>query len=175
MLPTAFERVERGKLNIFSGVVLRMLRLGGVFLALGLLFSGPAAAKILFVCAAPIAGEHASTGLLGLLAEPVRVSATPNQLTDAGQIALVHDTGGYDIRLNYGERVERSLRGDGADILATNFGSVFVHVIVSHDEKSSEHFIFSEEHDGMGSLLWGASTEGTAGNLDRHALCVLPR
>jgi len=156
-----------------------MSRLGVAFLMLGLVISGSAQAKILFVCGATSPEQQASRSFELRSLEPVRVSATPDRDVEDGQIALVFDTGGYDIRLNYGDRAERSLREEGAGILATPMGNALIHVIVAPETGGeAEHFIFSADHDGLGSVVWGAfgasETRGANSGLDNEARCIQP-
>jgi hypothetical protein len=152
------------------------------FLAVFLCFANPAAAKILYVCGAQaLSGNDSALNRDGRLLEPTRISSTPRQALDSGQIALVSDESGYDVVMNYGSRDEESLRSQGADILAMGAGDAFVHLLVSSDGgATTEHFIFAEDHDGLGNLIWGQSPADDAapssgsGHLQHEARCVLP-
>ena len=159
-----------------------MTQVGAAFLAFFVCIANPASAKILFVCGAtPSSEADYARDPERRFFEPTRISMTPDSLSEMGQIALLEDEGGYDIRLGYGGNDERSLRDQGAEIFGTGLGTRFVHLLVSTDEgASTEHFIFSEDHDGLGNLVWGQSPEAGAvqpqasDKLENEARCVLP-
>lgn len=159
-----------------------MARFGAAILAFFVCFANPASAKILFICSSSASSEaDYARDPDRRFFEPTRIAMLPDSLDAIGQIALVEDENGYDLRLNYGIEAERSLRGEGAEILGTGFGSSFVHLLVSTDGgASTEHFIFSEDHDGLGNLVWGQTPEPgamqpqPAAELENKARCVLP-
>ena len=120
------------------------------------LLAGAASAEVLTVCTAPdtalvqnsffTAPAFSSPGLAGRPDHP--------NLPASHQIALARDADGYDIILNWSEDNQRSLRQAGAQIFGMELGSDLVHLIVSRNPESLEHFVFHLNAKEHGELLW---------------------
>ncbi len=128
-----------------------------------LLSSAVANAEVLAVCGKADALSTVSYGNSGVW--QAGEEAIPRALGKANQIALLRDSAGFDVVLNWGEKSQLSLRAEGAEILGNELGADLVHLIVARTNSHSlEHFLFSFEDDFRGELVWSASSEGDEGH-----------
>jgi len=132
--------------------------------ALGtVLSSGVANAEILAVCGMADTLSTVSYGSLGVW--QTRKETAPEALRSANRIALLRDSAGFDIVLNWGEKSQLSLRAQGAQIMGNEMGVDLVHLVVARTNSHSlEHFLFSFEDDSDGELVWSASSDGGEGH-----------
>jgi len=128
--------------------------------ALGAVLSlGVANAEVLAVCGKAEALSPVSFGSQG--AWQAGEEAVPQALGKVNQIALLRDSAGFDVALNWGERSQVSLRAEGAQIMGNELGLDLIHLIVARTNSHSlEHFLFSFEDDSRGELIWSASGDG---------------
>ena len=141
-----------------------------VISALLTVWTSAASAEVLAVCAEPHSQPETLVDGLGI---------TPTRGTGEAQLALIRDTAGFDIVLNWGELAQHSMRAEGADILGDQLDESFIHLLVARaDGKSLEHFLFSLEYSKPGELLWSASGDTENSDSDTVTLasaCVKPK
>lgn len=147
------------------------MRFAGVALSALLgIWANAASAEVLAVCGEPQKEPAGLSAMLGI---------TPASSDDAAQLALVRDSTGFDIVLNWGDTSQHSLRGDGAEILGDQFDGNFFHLLVARPQGLSlEHFVFSLEDLGPGELVWSASDGADSPETEAVTLasaCVKPK
>ncbi len=147
------------------------MRFAGVVLSAVLgIWANAASAEVLAVCGEPQKEPAGLSAMLGIM---------PASSGNVGQLALVRDSTGFDIVLNWGDTSQHSLRADGAEIMGDQFDGNFFHLLVARPEGLSlEHFVFSLEDLGPGELLWSAAD--SANNSEPEAVtlasaCVKPK
>jgi hypothetical protein len=145
-------------------------------LGAGLAFvTGQAAADVVTVCTTPLLPRPSVfSGPQEFRPAPAKLADRP-KLETAHPMALSHDDKGYDIVLNWREDGEHSLRADGAEIFGMELASNFVHLIVSRDRESLEHFLFRLNANGQGELLWSGEMSGVTEPLSSMSTCTKPQ
>lgn len=135
----------------------------------------PASAEILAVCGNLNAQSTARAPAAILSSAQLGDAAT---VSPKAQLALVRDTQGFDLLLNWGEQNQKSLRAEGADILGNEMGADFVHLVVARAKGSLEHFLFSLRDQGFGELVWTAAGDARSDETEimtAESVCVRPR
>ena len=146
----------------------------GFLAALLVTIAGPASAEILAVCGN--LNSSASRAPAAILSSSQLGEATSS--APKAQLALVRDSEGFDLLLNWGELNQKSLRAEGADILGNEMGANVVHLIVARARTGSlEHFLFSLRDSGLGELLWSAgdTKDEETEIVTAESVCIRPR
>jgi len=146
-----------------------------IVLAAALLFAAPASAKVLTVCGGlPDALTRGASELPAARPFAAYAYAAPGGLIRTARIALAEDDSGYDIRLNFGEETETSLRAGGAQILSMGLDASLVHLMVARSEfVPVEHYLFQLDDAGRGELLSGQDSDDRDSGL-AHFTCMAP-
>ena len=152
------------------------MRLFGLITAALVTIASPVSAEVLAVC-----------GNLNaqLSRAPAAILSSAQGLPEAvfpaaqAQLALVRDSEGFDLLLNWGELNQKSLRAEGADILGNEMAANFVHLVVARNKTGSlEHFLFSLRDQGFGELLWTAAPDSKSDDAEivtAESVCVRPQ
>jgi hypothetical protein len=146
-----------------------------VLVAAALGLASPALGKVLTVCGGVPESLAASRADLPATRPYAAFAfAAPDTLVRPARIALTADETGYDIRLNWGEQNEQSLRSAGAEILSAGPDESLVHLMVARTQLSPvEHYLFQLDAAGKGELLSGQDTDDLRNGLARFS-CTKP-
>jgi hypothetical protein len=132
----------------------------------------PSAARVLAIC-----GAWPDTALARIPAALGSLSDDTSESAPEIPLALIKKAADYDIVLGWGGEDPRSLRSEGADIIANELGESVIHLIVAAPGQAPEHYLFVLDDAQTSELVWSAADRrgsSATGEISFETSCAVP-